>query len=139
MSAANKKNHPTWPAKRVYHDRVDGVSKSKGAAQPGDSVVILYRPKTDIPLLTEKVRGVTSKALIATLRRGMERILNPGDTSHIHIAYTHIGNHLDPRDRLRLVHNFETGKLRPRDLVGDHWVAHSFERNGTLWHYAYDV
>lgn len=136
---AKKKNDLAWPAKRVYHDRVDGVSNSKGAAQAGDSVVILYRPNTDIPLLTEKVRGISSKAIISTLRRGMERILDPNDTSHIEIAYTHIGNHFDPRDRLRLVQKFETGKLRPRDLVGDHWVAHSFQRDGTLWHYAYDV
>lgn len=133
-----KQDAATWPAERVYHDRVEGKSSDKRASV-GDEIVVLYRPRSDVPLLTEKLRGKSGGAAVSALRRGMRRCLDTSKLDHVSAAYEHIGNHLVSGDRLELVRRFEAGRLRPKDLVGDYWVAHSFRRDGSTWHYAYDV
>lgn len=113
----------------------DYILDKKKNILKGDSVALLWY--NGEPIYTEPVgKGTTIKSIFLAVERGMNKYI---DISNANIIYPLIGQFYKSVDRLNLIKKFETGKLMPKDLVGDHKLyAGNIGRKNKIWMFALD-
>ena len=99
----------------------------------GDSVVLVWNGQE--PIITTPVHGTTLKSIFTSVEKGMMQNI-PANQNVINI-YSAIGNFLRKPDRLKLIKKFESGKLKPVDLVGDHqYFEGNITKKNHIWQFA---
>jgi hypothetical protein len=112
------------------------VWKTQIGIRKGDRVVLVYHNRE--PQLLAPVRGKTLRDLFESIERGMKARLNCTDDETTSKVYPVISRWYRSKDRLRLVNQFEKGKLTAGELCGDYvfFDGNLKRENGGIWTYA---
>lgn len=133
---------------------IKDILKKKVAVNPGDRIVILWHCRCscgknntnkEYPVLSEPIRGKTVGSVMRSLERGVNRPLSPGSRTNgfyferrqkyptptkSEVIYSRIANYIHPEARLNLTKKYESGKLKPAELYGDHIYFEGITKKG---------
>lgn len=114
----------------------------------------------DIPFLTERIVRNTVGSVLRSFERGLNKILLPGNRGFCgidpfvvgpyyfeenntflknSIVYSKIAIFYDSCERLKLVQDYETGKLKPSALFGKHASFRGVRKKGNFLFPIYEV
>lgn len=97
----------------------------------GDRVALLW--DRGEPVYFANVRGSTTKSILTAVEKGMKEHI-PVTYENTKIVYKIIGNFLRKPMRQELVKKYESGKITPADLAGDHvFFEGNISRKNHIW------
>lgn len=139
------------------------ILKLSAPIKKGDKVaIIVYNPASfinypyikknkcneEIAVLTEPILGKSIvKNVLKALERGLNRPIKPGDRKKNYdyslddkynknlIIYSKIGMFFDANMRMKLIKKYESGKLKPYELLGDHRYFEGMEKKGNILYF----
>ena len=107
-----------------------------------DKLIIIKTIDEDrelIPLIEVNIKGEpTFENLCKILEKELNKYIKV-DNNMVEYFYKKIANFRFSKDRLELVKKYESGKLKPIDLLGDHKFFEGFERLGKSNYIIYNV
>jgi len=71
-------------------------------------------------IFTEPIKGSILKSIFRSIERGLERIIDNYDIATRRSVYKRIGGFISFSRRMKLIRKYEYGKLKIKDLLGDH-------------------
>jgi hypothetical protein len=99
----------------------------------GDKVALVWNNME--PVITFPVRGNTLKSILTAIEKGMKEPISVNDNAAN--VYSVIGRFFGKSTRMELVKKFESGKLKPSDIIGDHhFYSGNLSRKNHIWMYS---
>jgi hypothetical protein len=131
----------------VFDENYDGPDKEKTKLimnkkvpiKKGDQIVILY--DNSKPIITKEWNGgeTTIKNVLYFIEKALNENINNNNNDLITAVYKRISSWFCSKLRLELVEKFEKGKLKPKDLLGDHRYFEGMKRRGSSKFIEYSV
>jgi hypothetical protein len=99
----------------------------------GDKVALVWNNRE--PVITFPVHGNTLKSILTAIEKGMKEYIPIDD--NIENVYSVISHFFKKSTRIELVKKFESGKLKPSDIIGDHhFYDGNLGRKNHIWMYS---